>query len=268
MNSRLVVMMEAGGAAAAGDAAAASSGLLGSSLPRDGYMMPSAGPGAMRNVGSSPAMLQQHMQQQQQHGSALSLDAYGQYGQYAPQQQQQQQQYSSHPSQQYLVGGAHGSSGQLLAADVLAGMSRSLSEMSLDAAGQLGGQLGGRYGNGSMSTGDLLGLAGGGGRHALRGIARTGSLWTQQQHPSLGSSPVGGGAWPQGMAMPGDAYALQQQQHQAAAAALQQQAAALNAAALLGGAGGLLPPGAGPCQPSAAHCRLTSAALRRPRRWW
>lgn len=101
--------------------------------------------------------------------------------------------------------------GAISANDLLAGMSRSLSEMSLDGAMN-------RNNNntvlGSMSTGDLLHLSaaqqGPSSVAGLRGIASTGSLWPQAS--ALGSSPASSGVWPNDMTAVQLQEALAQQQ--------------------------------------------------------
>lgn len=195
------------------------------------------GGGGMRNVGSSPALLYGTTG-----GSSSQLDYLLSGGGGAPgmaaaaslQQLQQQAAagggYADHQTAQLLSAAGLGGGG----GNPLAGMNRSFSEMSLDSNNAAG--LGNRYATNSLSTGDLLamtqGLQGGGGQGGgLRGIASTGSMWPnhqhhQHQHASLGSSPVGAGGWPGGLA--GSSHgSLQDLLHKQAAvnAALQQQAA-------------------------------------------
>jgi hypothetical protein len=160
------------------------------------------GQGSLRAVGSSPAVMQL-----QGHSSSSRLD------------------------------GLHAAAGGAGLAGDLAGMTRNLSEMSLENAASGGGMaaaahaLGGLGGMGgsSMSVGDLatLGGGGGGGMYGLRGTASAGSLWPQPTPGSLGTSPAGGGgvwpgAGPGGAAML-DPLAAAQQHHAASAAFLQQQ---------------------------------------------
>jgi hypothetical protein len=197
----------------------------------------------MRNVGSSPALLYGST-----HGSSNQLDyllaSGGLQQMQQHQQQQHHQQQQQHQQQQGGGGGGFDPTAQLLsglaAADPMAGMNRSFSEMSLDSASAAG--LGNRFATSSMSTGDLLAMTqslqqGGGGPGAggLRGIASTGSIWPHQHHHhgSLGSSPVGGGVWPGALSAGGSHGSLQDLlQKQAAMSAALQQQAAVNAALL------------------------------------
>ncbi|KAI3432299.1 hypothetical protein D9Q98_003859 [Chlorella vulgaris] len=251
--NRLVVMDPTAAAVMPQHGGANSASQLNTSLSHE-YLsgMPTAGSGGgggqyggggMRNVGSSPALL---YGDGGSHGSSSQLD-YMLSGGGALQMQQAAAAAAQQQQQQGGGGGGGGSydpTVQLLSGlaggDPLGGMNRSFSEMSLESSSAAG--LGNRFASNSMSTGDLLAMTqslqgggGGGGGGGLRGIASTGSIWPhhqqhqqhQQHHASLGSSPVGAGAWPHGLAGSSHGSLQDLLQKQAAMnAALQQQAAA------------------------------------------
>lgn len=222
-----LLCVEAGGGAGA-------EAPLGGSLPRDygaGFLSGNAPPTpvGMRTVGSSPAMLAMPYTTAHQAQSAQPYQAAHQAQQAAARQQVQ----AAAAQMEMLLGGGGGGPrsvgpGGYSGAD-LAGMSRSLSELSLDGGGGMAGRPGA-----SMSANDMLalaaGLARGGGSGSMRGAASTPSLWAPQQG-SLGSSPLGGGGGGGGWMH--DPYGQQRSQHAAVAALQQQAAAAASAAALL-----------------------------------
>ncbi|GAB4815073.1 hypothetical protein N2152v2_002119 [Parachlorella kessleri] len=240
--NRLVVMEAAGagagtlplGAGASGQQAQQQSGagqeqLLGSSLPSD-LMAGFQPPGAMKSVGSSPALLQQlHYGSQGSFGagpapptaaasSQLDLASYlfnsgmagpggsMSVGNLALQQQAQQQAAAAAA----LMSAAGSSVGDV------AGMARSFSELSLQQDLNRVGMMGpggapvqppsGRLGAGTMSTGDLLnlqqqqqggqGLGRGVGPLGLRGIASTGSIWSSATQQVFPNNPASLGSSP------------------------------------------------------------------------